>query len=205
MEEFFQDFTFNEGITILISSFALLISIIGFLYMINNDKRQLRIGRIEEIIEIIHVLMGNYRYFDDTFFLQQDLANKINEDEDEIKRLLNSEKRQVEALEKISNDIELQQKLIRLTVLINAYLPNKRLKNKLRSYVGLYTSIAETTLNRNYQQTKVLYSTYPRPWILLPFIEKCQIELIREMKLGYENNIYSENPFEKEFKKELNI
>lgn len=102
-------------------------------------------------------------------------------------------------------DIALQEKLIRLTILINAYLPNNKLRNKIRSFIGLYTSMVESTLNRNYHKTKEIFITYPRPWILLPFIEKVQTELIQEINLGYNNKIYSENPFEKEFRKELNI
>ncbi|MFY0482103.1 hypothetical protein ACI6PS_05810 [Flavobacterium sp. PLA-1-15] len=204
MKEFFQTFTLNEGLTITIAILALAISVISYFNTSNRDKRQLRIGRIEEIIEIIHVLIGNYRYFDDTFFLQEKIRKGIEIESKKIE-LINLEKRQVDLLQNISNEINLQEKLIRMTVIVNAYLPENKLRNKLRTLVTLYTSLAEATLNRKYDDTKVIFSVYPRPWIILPFIEEIQTELIKEMKLGYDNNIYGENPFDEEFKKKMNL
>src|SRR5690606_19884490 len=137
----------------------------------------------------------------DTFFLQQKFRLQNNETDSEKKRLTNLEIKQVEALNKITIEINLHEKLIRLSVLINAYLPNKHLRNKIRSLVSLYTSIAEATVNRNYNNTKGIFSNYPRPWILLPFVEQVQFDLIKEMKLGYTSSFFSDNPYDQEFKK----
>lgn len=100
MKEFFLSFTLNEGLTIGISILAFAISVISFINSAARDKRQLRIGRIEEIIEIIHVLMGNYRYYEDTFHLQQTIRNESDKNETDKKRLEEIERKQVEGLEK---------------------------------------------------------------------------------------------------------
>ena len=52
----------NDYITGGISIIAIVISVIAYLQTSRNEKRQLRIGKLEEMLEITHILMGNYQY-----------------------------------------------------------------------------------------------------------------------------------------------
>ena len=67
MVSFTQNFTIIEGITITISLIAIFISLLSYYDTNKRDKRQLRINKIEEMIEIIILIIDNYASFDVLF------------------------------------------------------------------------------------------------------------------------------------------
>lgn len=203
INSFTQNFTLIEGFTITISTIAIIISIISFYNTAARDRRQIRINKIEEMVEIVILIIGNYASFDDLFFLQQKI--KYTEETSEKNVLLKKEKKHIAAVTLISNQIKLREKLTRLNVLANSYLPNSELKNRVRFLVSLISSIYETTVNQNYELTKSIFKTYPRAWTLLPFVEKLQLELSAEMKLGYESTFFTDNNNHEDFLKELKL
>jgi hypothetical protein len=200
---FVQNFTLTEGLTISISLVAIIISIISFFKTASSDRRQIRINKIEEMVEIVILIMGDYHIFDDLFLLQQVIS--ITEDSIEKAVLQEKEKRYIETLKNISDEIKLREKLIRLNVLANSYIPNGELKNRIRFFVSIISTIYEATVNQNYSQTKSIFRTYPRAWDLLKFVEKLQLQLGVEMQLGYESNFFNENQFHEKFMEELRI
>lgn len=207
MVSFTEKFTFIEGLTITFSIIAILISVVSYYDTTIRDRRQLRIHKIEEMIEIIILIIGNYAEFDDLFCLQEKIRSisDIEDFEFEKKALVEQEKKYVNALTLISNDLRLREKIIRLNVLATTYLPNNDLKNRVKSLVSLISHIYEATVNQNYNKTKRNFKTYPRAWVLLPYVERLQLDLSKEMKLGYESNMFSKNPYQEKFLKELNI
>lgn len=193
--------TTNDYITGGISIVAIVISIIAYLQNSRIEKRQLRIEKLEEMLEITHTLMGNYEYFDDTiFFKNQLLSDNKNNGVDKDKYI-----KQIKELIKISENIDLQNKLTRLFVLNNSYLPKNELKEKIGTFITIYTSIARNTISEPFHKTKLPFNEFPKRWEFSDFIQEIQNELIEEMDLGYKNSIDDKNTYDKKFKKRYNL
>lgn len=203
IKNFIKNFTFIEGWTIVISIIAILVSLISYAKTLTLDRRQIRVHKLEEMIEIIILFMSNYSSFDDLYLLQRRI--ELSGEDSELNLLNKREAKYVEELKKISNDIKLRENIIRLGILANIYLPNTELKNRVKSLITLISCIHERTIYHNIDNTIASFKTYPRAWTLLPFVEKILVDLSKEMNLGYESNLYAENPDFEKFKKELNI
>lgn len=182
---------------------AIIISIFTYVQNTKSQKRQVRIGKLEEMLEIIHTLNGNYQYFEDTFFFKELVLKE--KQEEEIKRY----KKQIIDLIKTSTEIGLRNKLSRLYVLNNSYLPKNKLKDKISVFIACYTSIAEQTISQPFQIIDTTpFNKFPKRWDYLDFTKEIQNEIIKEMKLGYKNNIDTNNEptkFEIEFRKKYNL
>lgn len=196
LKNFTGNFTIIEGWTIVIS-------VISYFKNSNLDRRQIRVHKIEEMIEIIILIMSNYDVFDNLYLLQRKI--EINREDPELNLLLEKEAKYIKVIREISNDIKLRENIIRLGILANIYLPNTDLKNRVKSLISLISCLQERTINHNLENTLPTFKIYPRAWILLPYVEKLLVDLSREMKLGYESNMYGENPHLDKFKEELNI
>ncbi len=190
----------NDYITGIISIVAIVISVIAYLQNSRIEKRQLRIEKLEEMLEITHILMGNYQYFEDTNFFKNGILIETKNDAEKAKY-----KRQVEALIKISDRIDLQNKLTRLFVLNNSYLPKKELKDKIGIFIAVYTSIAENTMTNSTKIVELPFNDFPKRWDFLDFTQEIQNELIEEMDLGYKDSIINKNTYEKKFKERFRL
>ncbi len=190
----------NDYITGIISIIAIVISIIAYLENSRIEKRQLRIEKLEEMLEITHILMGNYQYFEDTNFFKNDIFSETKDNAEKEKY-----NQQIKGLSKISESIDLQNKLTRLFVLNNSYLPKKELKEKIGIFIAVYTSIAENTLSNPNKIIELPFNDFPKRWDFLDFTQEIQNELIGEMDLGYKDSIESKNTYENEFKKRYNL
>lgn len=187
-------------ITITLSLIAIIVSIISYFQNSTNQKRELRLEKLEQIIEILHALNLNYQYFEDTYLMKIDFLN--NNLSAEKKTLYN---KQINELIKISKEIDLRKKLARLYVLNNSYLPKNNLQDKISVYISVYTSIGEHTLIKPFNKIEVPFNKFPKPWDILDFTEQILKELIKEMNLGYKNNINYNHSYEKEFKQKYNL
>ena len=190
----------NDYITGTISIIAIVISVIAYLENSRIEKRQLRIEKLEEMLEITHILMGNYQYFDDTNFFKNIIFSETK-DNTEIEKY----NRQVKSLQQISESIELQNKLTRLFVLNNSYLPKKELKEKIGVFIAVYTSIAENTMINPNSIVKLPFNDFPKRWDFLEFTQEIQNELIEEMDLGYKNSIDNKITYDKKFKERYKL
>jgi len=190
----------NDYITGAFSLIAIGISIIAYIQNLKGQKRELRIEKLEEILEITHLLNGNYQYFEDTQFFKTQLLFDQTDKDEKLKYLT-----QIKVLQEISNEINLKNTLSRLYVLNNSYLPKKELKEKIGVFIAVYTSIAESTLSQPTMKTNLPFNEFPKKWDFLEFTKEIQNELIEEMNLGYKNNISEKNEYEKKFKKRYKL
>lgn len=191
----------SDYITGGISIVAIVISIIAYLQNSRIEKRQLRIEKLEEMLEITHTLKGNYEYFDDTnLFKNELLSDNKNNDVEKDKYI-----KQINELIKISENIDLQSKLTRLFVLNNSYLPKKELKEKIGVFITIYTSIARNTISEPFQKIKLPFTEFPKRWEFSDFTQEIQNELIEEMDLGYKDSIDDKNTYEQKFKERYNL
>ncbi|WP_040280843.1 hypothetical protein [Psychroserpens damuponensis] len=191
----------NDYVTGIISIIAIVISVIAYIQNTRIEKRQLRIEKLEEMLEITHILMGNYQYFEDTNFFKNIMLSETK-DSTEIEKY----NRQVKSLIQISENIDLQNKLTRLFVLNNSYLPKKELKEKIGVFIAVYTSIAENTMiNPKNIIDNLPFNDFPKRWDFLEFTREIQNELIVEMDLGYKDSIDNKNTYEKKFKERYKL
>lgn len=191
----------SDYITGGISIIAIVISIIAYLQNSRIEKRQLRIEKLEEMLEITHTLKGNYEYFDDTNFFKNELLSDNKNNDIEKEKYI----KQVEELIKISENFDLQSKLTRLFVLNNSYLPKKELKEKIGVFITIYTSIARNTISEPFKKIKLPFNEFPKRWEFSDFTQEIQNELIEEMDLGYKDSIDDKNTYEKRFKERYNL
>lgn len=190
----------NDYITYAISIVAIVISIIAFIQNHKISKRQTRIVRIEEILEIIHILNINYHYFYDTYFFKESNLTHSIENKEEKKYL-----KQVKALIEISNKINLQNKLSRLHILNNSYLPKKEFKDKIGVIIAVYSSLAASTISEPIRKEDLPFTDFPKPWHFLEFVQEIKNELLKEMNLGYKDNFSNTNTYEKKFRERYNL
>ncbi len=188
----------KDYITGIISLIAIVISVIAFLQNYRIEKRQLRIEKLEEMLEITHILMGNYQYFEDTNIFKNSVISGTKDSSEKYNR-------QIKGLSQISESIDLQNKLTRLFVLNNSYLPKKELKEKIGIFIAVYTSIAENTLINPNKIVELPFNDFPKRWDFLDFTQEIQNELIEEMGLGYKNSIDNKNTYEEKFKERYKL
>ncbi|TDQ28400.1 hypothetical protein [Tenacibaculum caenipelagi] len=190
----------NDYVTGIISITAIVISIIAYIQNSRIEKRQLRIEKLEEMLEITHILVGNYQYFEDTNHFKNDIISETKNESEKEKYL-----RQVKVLREVSENIDLQNKLTRLFVLNNSYLPKKELKEKIGTFIAVYTSIAENILTNPHKIIKLPFNDFPKRWDFLDFTQEIQNELITEMDLGYKDSIDNKNTYVKKFKERYKL
>jgi len=178
---------FYKTIPIVFSSIAIAISIATIYFTRQNLKRQLRLGKLEEILEILLFLDAYYRGL---FMLFKDTEQKVE--------LLEQRKELPGYLEQLSSNREsftemfdmktLISKVSRLNVLSKAYLPNKKnLKSKALTIADVYFAMYYYVKSDGNLSSKTAYTIIPNPIEMKALISELQDQIIFEMKLGYKN------------------
>ena len=191
---------FNNYITFSISAVAIVVSIFAYIQNSRVQKRQLRINKIEEILEITHMLNGNYHYFEESQFIKSNFSSSRDGFIEKEKY-----KARVKILKNISDELDFSNKLPRLYVLSNSYLSKKRLRDKIGILIAVFTSLLETTLNDPHKTAILPFNKFPKKMEFLEFVKEIQNELIIEMGLGYKNKLSEENLYEEEFRERYNL
>lgn len=178
---------FYKIIPLTFSSIAIAISIATIYFTRQNLKKQLRLGKLEEILEILLLLDAYYRGL---FLLFIDTEEKV--------KLLEKRKDLPEYLEKLSSNKEsftamfsfetLIKHVSRLNVLSKAYLPNKKnLKSKALTIADVYFAMYYHVKSDGNLSTRKAYTIIPKPIEMKTLIAELQDQIILEMKLGYKN------------------
>ncbi|MBC7847746.1 MAG: hypothetical protein H7Y10_14800 [Flavobacterium sp.] len=193
-----------EEIKIILPVFAIILSIIALYLNKRNIKRQLRIGKLEEILENVLYLSNFYTQL---LILSTDLKDinekKLNNENVEI-----NEKQFREEIERFKNVIDknkIQQVVSRTSVLTNAYLPNGSLKNRILTFNHLLSIMFGSVMSEAYYILEQNYKEgIPRRKKIGEFIIKIENDLIKEMNLGFSSlknesfKKYREDIFKKE-------
>jgi hypothetical protein len=197
-----------EELKIILPVFAILLSVISLYINKRYNRRQLRIGKLEEILESV-IYLSNF--YDHLRLLALDLK-EINERKLHNEDVENSEKQFREKIERFKNIIDknkIQQVASRISVLTNAYLPNGSLKNRILTFNHLLSTMFASVMSEAYHILQINYREgIPKSKLLGEFVIKIENDLIKEMKLGFsslKNEAfikYRESSFKKEM--ELN-
>lgn len=196
-----------EEAKILLPIIAIIISILSMYVARKNIKRQIRIGKLEEILENILYVSNFYirlrLYVFDLKEIHEKEKNGENVDIDR-KEFKNDVEQFLNAIDKN----KVQQIGARTAVLTNAYLPNGELKNKILIFNQLIGLLFFSVFSQDYYNLKIHYpSDIPRRKKMGEFLISIENELIKEMKLGYSSfNKSSLDKYREDvFKKEMEI
>jgi hypothetical protein len=165
---------------------AFIISVLSLILTLRNNKRQIRIAKLEELLEINLFLLYHYEVLLDIFEIQNKIRQPTQERTGmETMSLQENENQQIQAFfETVGQNIYLH-KLMRLEVLARSFLPNIEVKYQILSLADMYTHLSLATLYKDYDNTKMAFEKYPEVTKLFEYSEVIEIEIIKEMNLGY--------------------
>lgn len=194
----------DEMTKLFLPVFAFITSVIAIVISIKNVKKQIRVGKLEEMLEILNIYRHNYNaavlytnelknsetYIDGKFSNQQ--WTIINRNLDEYLSYI--------------PENTLQSQTSRLYVLANLYLPNSDLKLKIISINQLYSDVFYTLYYKCLSRLKEKYEgRFPEINFFLQTINEIEKEVAKEMNLGFSTITFKEyeSYFEKKFKKKF--
>ena len=178
---------FYKTIPFVFSSIAIAISIATIYFTRQNLKRQLRLSKLEEILEILLFLDAYYRGL---FILFKDTEQKVEflENRKELPEYLKQLSSNRESFIEMFDMKTLTNRVSRLNVLSKAYLPNKKnLKSKALTIADVYFAMYSYVKFDGNLSTKAAYTIIPNPIEMKVLISELQDQIIFEMKLGYKN------------------
>lgn len=189
----------NKTITFSISVIAIIISIASILITRRNLKKQLRLGKLEEILEILHYLTGYYRTLFRLFLDFEEAIQLLKEEKELPPYLVELTKYRKGFLEVVDRESVIN-KISRLKILSNAYLSNSNnMKVKIHTIADIYYNMYMFVgMEGSHFVKKEEDAIIPKPGEMARFIMKLENDIIIEMNLGYER--LSKNESEKYFK-----
>jgi len=124
---------------VVIPTIAIIISVIALMNSHKDVQKQIRVNKLEEILEIISVLES---YYSSLYRLANDYA-KVNSIEIPTQKLIeyNQLIKRIESFISSIDKDKLQIQFARLSVLSNAYLPNNKIRLKIMALSHLYDAI----------------------------------------------------------------
>ena len=171
---------------------AIVISLLTIYFTRRNVKKQIRVNKLEEILEIIYSTTREYPFL---FWVITDMRrvkelSAINEFISE--GYLNYTER-IEEYLKYADEEKLKNKLSRLQVLVTAYLPNNdnNLQFKIIALAEILLYIYQGIFSNELNYRNPYYiNGIPKPGAFGKFVIEIEKNIIKEMDLGYESYSY---------------
>lgn len=195
----------NFDINIVFSSLALVISSLTIVMTRRDLKKQLRLGKLEEILEILQFLNGYYNGLV-SLFIDTKERNKILVNGNVLPEYLQElPKYRQGFIENVDKETIIN-KISRLKILSNAYLPNtNNIKNKIDTISDIYYAMYMFVHTNGERPREEKDAIIPKRGEMERFLESLQRDIIREMKLGYKKIDHSKKNeyFKNQFKIDL--
>lgn len=194
-----------EIIKLILPIIAILISIAAVFVSHKNVKKQIRVSRLEEMLEILNLLRI---YYNAAYFYANDLKNNEKYLDGKLtSRIWDIINHNIDDFLLNVKEETIQTKTARLYVLANSYLPKKDLKLKVISVNQLYSDLFYTLFYKSISRMKEKYDgAFPKPDKVLDILDEVEKEIVKEMKLGFETVTFKEYEayFQNKFKKRYN-
>lgn len=191
---------------IIISIFAFLASIYAIYSTKVDVKKQLRLSKLEEVLEIIAFMQAYYNSLFRLFHMMREINETLKKSEEMTPEIEHTIKLRNGFIEAVTSEI-IMNKTSRLVTLANAYLPNSNnLKLKTYTLSTLYFNMYSYIKGKDgFYIGRLELSIIPRPKEMEKFIQKIESLIIDEMNLGYKNVTGKERReyFEKRFRNDL--
>ncbi len=177
-----------EVAKILLPITALVISILTIYFTRKNIKKQIKVNKIEEILEILNSLS---KYYMPMFWLVNDaieIREKLNKGEKLVGSELDHSNKSKEFIDSIDKEV-LERRISRLYILVNAYVSNKansNLKLRILALSNLYGVMFQSISNNEFFFIDTNFKEgIPKRGKLSNFIIEIENDLIKEMDLGH--------------------
>jgi hypothetical protein len=180
-----MEIDFYKIIPIAFSSIAITISIATIYFTRQNLKKQLRLGKLEEILELLSFLDSYYRGL---FLLFKDTEQRVEflANQKELPKHLQQLPNNKENFAKMFDYETLIHKVSRLNVLAKAYLPSdKNLKSKVLTIADVCFAMYTNVKFDGNLRTKSSYTIIPTPTEMKVLVAELGDQIVAEMKLGY--------------------
>ncbi len=172
-----------DWLTLVIAGLAVVISLYTIYITNKNLKKEIRINKIEELLEILITLKLDYHSI---FMVYQLMVTYRKSEGSMILKVSDEHKKKLEKLEEKLSYEQLTKAITRFQILSNSYLPNGDLKNDIYCIYDLFWKIVEDAYNRNGVPTSTAYPEgCPNPNVVNVICEDIERKLIEEMGLGY--------------------
>lgn len=204
-----MEIDWNKVLTYGFSSIAVVVSITTIYITKQNLKKQLRLGKLEEMLEILYYLNGYYRSLYALFNEIERLIKSLEDSNEFPTDFRDINKYRMGFIEKVNRELIIG-KISRLKVLSNAYLKNSKkiggLKERIHTISGVY-----------YEMYIFIYlqgETIKKSNAVIPTLDQMQNymnniegDLIIEMSLGYRriDGKRQVKYFETQFKKDIEL
>lgn len=185
-----------------ITAAGVIVAVIVFSYNVRHNRRQIKISKLEEIIQLLSTLQNDYHYF--AWCYIQSLVSEEEYENNPFKVADNEKYKEV--LNHLTKNKDFyNNNITRLDVLANAYLKNDKLKLRILTFNNLMRHLAFALFFSDFRSVKKAYENgIPKNSELESFVHKTQNKLIKRMNLGH-NNLslkkriaYRENEFLKD-------
>ena len=194
------------------SAIAIVISISTIIITKRNLRKQLRLGKLEEILEILHYLKGYYSSMFRVFAGLEKALESLKTSNEVSTEMHETFKYRKGFLEIIDRET-ITTKISRLVVLSNAYLDNSKTNNGLKvrihtiadvyyhMYMFIFMDGDASIIIKNKD------AIIPIAEEMYSFIDMIESEIIIEMSLGYKSiepqaaSNYYKTQFEKDLKR----
>jgi hypothetical protein len=194
----------SEVITALTAIGALLISTLAIIRATQDNRKQIIVGKIEEIYELIVYLIVEYKRLYELSILLEECGDENDKNYTEAFSNYKIE------LKKLKEDIDLNDlfnKIIRLNVLSNSYL-NKDLKLEVLAVGGLFECLIATLQLKNLTRKRLEYNEgFPTTENIRNLVGHVLTKLTNKISLGADNQgvKVSKNYRETVFKQKLGL
>lgn len=196
-------------ITLLFSIAALCVSMRTIYLTKKNLKKQIRVNKLEEILEVLHFLKGYYITLYKIFNRLDQAKTESLQDKYNIEKIEETSKFRNAYIDVVKNEA-IQLKISRLKILSNAYLPNSKkndgVKVKIHTIADLYYNMyVYVFTSGEIHIKKKSDAIIPIPVNFEKFTTKIINEIIIEMNLNYKSieSDSVEKYFQTQFKKDL--
>jgi hypothetical protein len=181
---------------------AIIVSVIAVLISVRNAKRQIKIGKIEEISEILNSLKDFYPAIYRLF----KISEKIRVAEpNELQKLSDEYDECALHVRQFITPQELMTKINRLRVLTNAYLTQFDIKLNILCTIEMFGHMATQAFTNQYEDCLAEFPKgMPELKKFQDIVEELQVKVIKEMNLG--NDYITQDKltkFDDIFKKQL--
>lgn len=183
-----ENFATLAPLAIVLSFFSLLVSGSSFIFSKVNARRQIRIGKLEEILEGLLFIRENYSKLKSIYEIERKIKSpEVLRTGLETMTWQIEKKSMISEFLKVNDSDKFKAKVTRLAVLSNSYLPNEKdgIKYMILSILNLSENLLQSTVFDNYDIVLKSYKTFPEPLIFSYYIGRIEKILIKEMGLGY--------------------
>lgn len=195
-----------EYLKIILPIIAIGISIVSLVISKKNFKRQIRIAKLEEMLECFYYVSTHYTHFR-TLLLDLEYIQKLYNSKSDHTKEIADYKEKIKTIKEREIFEKIISKSNRAGILSNSYLPNGTLKFQISSTCRLINLMAESLKVGDLYPINSFSNKLPSRSSFAKIIEKIEREIINEMDLGFESQKWEDlnNYCNNQFKKELGI